>query len=151
MKMAIKNYTTQIRIEKTIAEVESILAEAGANAIFKMYDEQKQPAAIAFKLWLPDIEKELAFKLPMEAEKILSLLKQKGIPKKLQCIEQAHRVGWRVIKDWLDAQMALIKIRLVKPQQVFLPYMYDQRTDSTLYDKIESQGFQALEYQKQAR
>lgn len=142
--MVIKNYTTQIKVEKTISEIEKILAEAGSNSIFKMYDENKLPSAIAFRLWIPDIGEngqEVSFKLPMEADKILILLKKQKITPKLQTIEQAHRVGWRIIKDWLHSQMALIEIKLVKPQEVFLPYMYDEKSNQTLFQKLEKQDF----------
>src|SRR5438552_18436509 len=43
---------------------------------------------------------------------------------------QAVRVEWRIVKDWVEAQLALIETRMVTAQQVFLPYaiMRDGRT-----------------------
>lgn len=37
-------------------------------------------------------------------------------------VEQAERTAWRTVKDWLEAQMALMKTRQVAFEQVFLPY-----------------------------
>ena len=35
--------------------------------------------------------------------------------------EHARDVSWRIIKDWVEAQMALIETRMVTSAQVFLP------------------------------
>jgi hypothetical protein len=43
---------------------------------------------------------------------------------------QAVRTAWRIVKDWVEAQMALVETQMVTTQQVFLPYaiMKDGRT-----------------------
>jgi hypothetical protein len=40
------------------------------------------------------------------------------------------RTAWRIIKDWVQAQLALVEINMVTVPQVFLPYaiMQDGRT-----------------------
>lgn len=45
-------------------------------------------------------------------------------------ILQAVRTAWRIVKDWVEAQMALVETRMVTTQEVFLPYavMRDGRT-----------------------
>src|SRR6266478_5746936 len=40
--------------------------------------------------------------------------------------EQAYRVAWRNILDWVQAQMALLEIGMAKIEEVFLPYMQDR-------------------------
>ena len=55
-------------------------------------------------------------------------------------MEQARRVGWRIIKDWLEAQMALLELNMVKIQEVFLPYIIGI-DGKTIYEKLESKGF----------
>jgi rRNA maturation protein Rpf1 len=47
--MGIKNWSTKITVEKTIMEIENILAKHGATHIFKMYDNKGTPTALAFK------------------------------------------------------------------------------------------------------
>ena len=44
--------------------------------------------------------------------------------------EQAVRTAWRIVKDWVEAQMALVETQMVSTQDVFLPYavMQDGRT-----------------------
>lgn len=138
--MALKNYTTQISLEKTMMEIEKILAEHGATHIFKMYDENRNPCALAFKCLVND--NLIAFKLPMEEEKILQVFKKsRQVPQSRCNIDQARRTGWRIIKDWIDSQMALIEINVVKFEQVFLPYMYDEVNDQTLFQKFEKRDF----------
>ena len=38
-KIGILNYTTQVKVEKTISEIEKILADHGANKILKEYED----------------------------------------------------------------------------------------------------------------
>lgn len=140
--MGIKNYTTQIKAEKTIMEIEMLLAKAGCSHIIKSYDCKGQPNAIGFKLI---INNELVvFKLPMKLSNTLTALKKGNVPQRLINEEQAYRVGWRIIKDWVASQMALIEIELAKPQEVFLPYMYDENTNKTIYEKLEEKGSKFL-------
>lgn len=144
--MALKNYTTSISVEKTIGEIEIILSKHGASHIFKMYDKGI-PKALAFKMMVK--EQEIAFKLPMEEEKILIVFKNAVHRGELQKryfndIEQARKTGWRIIKDWVDSQMALLEINLVKFEEIFLPYMYDVNTDETLFQKLEKKNFNLM-------
>ena len=54
--------------------------------------------------------------------------------------EQAYRVAWRNILDWVQAQMALLEIGMVKMEEVFLPYMQD-RQGVTYFERMEQRGF----------
>jgi hypothetical protein len=140
---SIKNYTTEIDVEKTMLEIEKILAKYGASHIFKMYDREGNPKALAFKRQIQD--QIIAFKLPMEEEKILQVFREdynsRKIEKKYVNLDQARRTGWRIVKDWVDAQMSLVRIHLVKFEEVFLPYMYDEKRDETLFQMMEKKQF----------
>jgi hypothetical protein len=57
--------------------------------------------------------------------------------------EQAERVAWRIVKDWLAAQLAILETEMVSVQQVFLPYFLD-RQGRTLYE-VYSSGALMLE------
>jgi hypothetical protein len=37
-------------------------------------------------------------------------------------LTEAVRVAWRIVKDWVEAQMALVETQMVSTQDVFLPY-----------------------------
>ena len=47
--------------------------------------------------------------------------------------EQAEMTAWRNVRDWVLAQMALIESCDVPMQQIFLPYMADDR-GRTVYE-----------------
>jgi hypothetical protein len=54
--------------------------------------------------------------------------------------EQAYRVAWRNILDWVQAQMALLDIGMAKMEEVFLPYVVN-REGKTLFEHYEQHGF----------
>ena len=37
--------------------------------------------------------------------------------------QQAIRTSWRTLKDWVEAQMALLETGMVTMDEIFLPYM----------------------------
>src|SRR4051794_22576582 len=52
MKKLIKNYTTDIPIEKNIAEIQKVLAQNGARGIALEYDEKGNIKDVFFKIIL---------------------------------------------------------------------------------------------------
>ena len=140
----LKNYTTGINYGKTIMEIENILAGNGASNIFKSY-EDGVPVKIGFQYSIKNKDggvMPINFMLPMEEKKVLQILQRsKGVPGSRRNIDQARRTGWRIIKDWIDSQIALVQINLVEFEQVFLPYVYDMKNNQTLYDKLKSDNF----------
>lgn len=126
--MPIKNYTTKIDVFKTIGEIQGCLVRHGARQIMQQYDESGQPQAICFS-----IETQFGIrgvKLPANTDSVhLVLLNQKVKVDK----EQAARVAWRIVKDWVDAQMAILESEMVKMDEIFLPYMIADKTGNTLY------------------
>lgn len=148
--MAIKNYTTKIAVEKTVSEIEVILSKHGAKKILKDYDGGGHVCGISFMVETP--AGGIPFKLPIDLKAWVSLVNravdERKLPQRfLHDADQARRVGWRVIKDWIDAQLAIVETQTVTIEQVFLPYAYDLRTDETMYEKFLSkrEEFVALE------
>ena len=150
--MAILNYTTKIPVEKTIAEIEKMLSQSGAEKILKDYDDNGNVEAISFII---KTEKgKIPFRLPMNQNAVLQTLKNQSgeykntgyqkvrkVPRSMVNKEQAGRVGWRIIKDWLEAQLALFFLQMVKIEEIFLPYMYNQNTGQTMFQMLEKKGF----------
>ena len=140
--MSLLNYTTSISAEKTVTEIQGILARAGALAIMTEYDANSVLTAISLKIGTPF--GPTAYSLPCDIEAIFTILhKDKKVPRRLVCNEQAARVGWRIIKDWIEAQLALVQTKMVTLDQVFLPYA---RTSNgqTVYERYLGAGFQGL-------
>jgi hypothetical protein len=140
--MAILNYTTSIKAEKTIMEIQQCLVKHGASKIVTDYTDQI-PTAVTFCLVLND--NMVAFALPANYSGVLkSMRNDKKVPKRLLTDEQALRVSWRIIKDWVEAQMALVEAQLADVAEVFLPYAIT-KNGNTLYEEIGSSGLLMIE------
>ena len=116
--MPILNYTTKIDAFKSIGEIQSTLSKHGARRIMQEYDDSGSPTAISFSINTPVGER--AFILPANTEAVYKVLQEQ----KVKCdMAQAKRVAWRILKDWIEAQMAILESGMVEMEQVFLPYM----------------------------
>jgi len=58
---------------------------------------------------------------------VLKQQKQSGKIKTNPDYEQAERVAWRIIKNWVDAQMAILETQMVQFDEIFLPYMLNSK------------------------
>lgn len=132
--MPIKNYTTSIDSFKTISEIQQILSRRGVQQINIKNDEQGNPVALTFViLWELT---PVAFSLPCNFEGIMKAMKNDRKVSRAQCTkEQALRVGWRIIRDWVAAQMAIVEAEACTMAQVFLPYAVTNNGE-TVYDKF---------------
>ena len=55
-------------------------------------------------------------------------------------LTQAERVAWRILKDWVEAQMALLDIEMVRFEEIFLPYI-ETKDGRTVYERLEEKQF----------
>lgn len=86
---------------------------------------------------------QIPIKLPVKIDDCLEVLqreKKAGSRNIKATREQAERVAWRILKDWIEVQMALLDIEMVKLEEVFLPYIVDQ-AGRTLFEKLEEKQF----------
>lgn len=122
----IKNYTTKVDVYTSIGEIQAALARSGASKIMIKYDTGK---AVAISFCINTATGLRGFTLPAPAEGTLRVFKKQGI----KCDpEQAERVAWRNVRDWVLAQMALVESCDAAVDEVFLPYMTDN-SGKTLY------------------
>jgi hypothetical protein len=143
MKRLIKNYTTDIPVDRTIAEIQTILAQNGARGIALEYDEHGRIKDIFFKITLNS--KELPFRLPAKAERVYQALwGERQDWEHTRYGEgwraQAERIAWRICKTWLEAQITLINLDQAKMEEVFLPYLI-LPGDKTLFETMEHTQF----------
>lgn len=136
--MALKNYTTSVPVSQTVSDIHKELAAHGARKVMFDYDEGGRVLAICFAIVTP--EGERAVRLPGNADRVRAVLqRQRNDPKRKNRAsidaspEQAERVAWRIVKDWLTAQLAILETEMVDVGQVFLPY-YVGRNGQTLYE-----------------
>jgi hypothetical protein len=140
--MAILNYTTSIESEKTIGEIQKCLVKHGAHKIVTDYSNGF-PSAVTFCLSING--NMAAFQLPANYSGVLKAMKNdKKIPRNKCNEEQAQRVAWRIVKDWVEAQMAIVEAQLADVAEVFLPYAIT-KNGNTLYKEIQGNGMLLLE------
>lgn len=138
--MAILNYTTQIDAFKTVSEIEYILMKHKAKSIMKNYEGE----SISGLSFLIDTgRQQVPVKLPVRIDECLKVLqkeKQRGTKNIKATREQAERVAWRILKDWIESQMALLDIEMVRFEEIFLPYI-ELQDGETIYEKLNRQQF----------
>jgi len=132
--MPILNYTTKIDPTRTVGEIQTILAKAGVTAVSIEY-RQTQPVAVVFTL---DVAGQpVNFRLPSRWQGVQKRLQEDGVTKRLQSEEQAIRVAWRIVKDWVEAQLAIVEAGVAEMPEVFLPYAVNPQSGKTLYQEFE--------------
>lgn len=139
--MAILNYTTTVDSFKTVSEIEYILMKHNAKSIMKNYDG----GTITGLSFLIDTGlQQVPVRLPVKVDECLKVLKKekRENPRKQikDTMDQAERVAWRILKDWVEAQMALLDIEMVKFEEIFLPYI-ETSNGRTIYEQLEEQRF----------
>lgn len=137
--MALLNYTTEKDPEQTIAEIQKMLTGHGISAMMTEYDG-RQISAVSFRMEMHG--KPVGFRLPCNWRAVLEIIKQPPHRRNLRLRgitidHQATRVAWRIMYEWVRAQLALVDVNMVTIPQVFLPYtiMKDNRT---LAEHVES-------------
>ena len=132
--MAILNYTTTVEALKTVGEIQGILVAHGAKSIYMDYNEGVV-VALAFVIDTPF--GEVPIRLPVNARAVLAVMekqnRQSRIPRRFVNYPQAVRVAWRITKDWVEAQVAILETEMVTLEQIFLPYI-ETKGGKTLYE-----------------
>lgn len=139
--MNIKNYTSTVEASRSMARIEELLVEIGADNINKKY-ENKICTGITFLYYDQQMCQTLAFHLKAQVDEVFSILWKEVIRPKANTKEtlkaQANRTAWKVLSDWTEIQCTMILLGQAKPLQMFLPFMYDVKSNETLYDKVIS-------------
>lgn len=146
MKNKIANYSTEVPSDKSVSEIHRMLSGV-ATAVMVDY-ENGEAASISFRI---DKIREngggrlqLGFRLPCDWKRTLKVMhSNRTIPPRLKSPQQARRVAWRIVRDWLRAQLSLIEIDQVDTEQALLPYAITP-SGETLYERIQRDNFVQL-------
>lgn len=140
--MPILNYTTSIDAWKTVSEIQQMLAKNKATHI-NIRNEGSFPVGISFTI--DYFDSPLNFVLPCNYKGVFNALKRdKDVPTKLKTESQALKVGWRIQKEWVSAQLAIVEAELASMTEVFMPYWLNPATGKTLYQTFEENGMKLL-------
>lgn len=118
--MPLLNYTTSVAADKTAGEIARRLSAAGATQILTDYHDG-HPVGLAFALDTSTGIRQ--YRLPVDPSAVEAVMRRQKVPNRYQGRGQAERVAWRITKDWIEAQLAIIETQMVAIDQVFLPYM----------------------------
>jgi len=138
--MPIANYTTKVPVARSVQWIQEVLSANGAKAIMMDY-EAGEPCAVTFRIDQGD--QRLGFRLPCDWKKTLTVLNRSKIPNSLKRNDQAKRVAWRCVHDWIRAQLALVEIGAASLDQVMLPYAITNN-GMTLYERIGEAGLKQI-------
>lgn len=131
--MSLKNYTTKVPANRSVQEIQEMLQKGGATGVILEYEKGTgRIHGIAFKM---DISGQTAiFSLPIKWREAGKVMQNEGNNKAYD-EDYCYRVAWRIIRNWLEQQMALIEIQMVDMQEIFLPYAV-QKDGRTFYENI---------------
>lgn len=116
--MPLLNYSTKVDVYTTLGAIQGQLVKHGAKKIMQDYDEQGHISSLSFLINTPTGFRGI--RLPANVDAVQKVLAKQ----KVKCDrEQAERVAWRIIKDWVEAQMAILESEMVQMDEIFLPYM----------------------------
>jgi hypothetical protein len=159
--MNLRNYTSDVPASRTIFKIQQILIKAGVSSLEMEYGPNQQVSAITFRIQFDPEKPPLPIRMPArvaEAQDALWLAYADGdkltmdgnrlqwnnrkTKTRADFLEQGERTAWKLMQDWLEVQLSLIRLRQVDFVQVFLSYVWDGR--QTFYDRIKDRGFAAL-------
>ena len=107
--MFLKNYTSGVPIDRTLARIETLLAEFGAKAIGKNY-EQGRLKSLTFQLEING--RDVLIRLPANPQAVYDAMRQeckrprRGTMEKLK--DQSDRTAWRIQQEWLEIELTKI-------------------------------------------
>jgi hypothetical protein len=146
--MPIKNYSTSVSEDKTVSEIQTCLSRKGALEVLVQYDSGR-PAAVFFRYKVGD--NIVPFRLPCNFDGVFKAMckgykdgrLRNRFERDPKSREQARRVAWRILKDWVEAQMAIVEAEQAQLAEVFLPYAVYQ-DGKTMFERFAESNLKAL-------
>lgn len=120
-----------------MGEIIGMLAAHKAKSVTTEFSEDGSASGLQFALTAPQ-GGEFWFALPARWEPVLKLL-----PRGYNTPDQAKRTAWRIVRDWLAAQMAIVDVGMADIKEVMLPYLADP-DGTTFYQSFAQEHWPAL-------
>lgn len=133
--MPLKDYSTTVPVHRSIGEITEALVKAGARGVAQGYSAEGHVTGLEFAIPMPGGMAH--YQLPVSADAVGKTLAKQKVQARFQAWEHVERVAWRIMRDWVLAQLAIIETQMVSLPQVMLPYL---RTESgeTVFERWES-------------
>lgn len=151
MAINLKNYTSNVPAGQSISKLEKKLVEAGASDISKSYKDGVC-VSVRFRLEIKNntgIKIPMFFELPARVENAYKVfLSQRTYAPnekaKQDMREQAEKTAWKIVAEWVEIQISMVLLEQADIMQVFLPYSFDVKTNTTFYEKLKENNFKGL-------
>lgn len=134
------NFSTTVVASKSVSQIQDALVKAGAQSVLLEY-EQQCLSGVCFKFWTPN--GFVHYRIPANVESVLLALKADKRTPKSKHTRHATNVAWRVWKDWVDVQLALIESKQVTLQQVCFPFALIANGE-TVWDVMKDKPMKAI-------
>lgn len=132
----ILNYTTKVPSSRTVAEIQATLGAKGATHVSVDYSGGRAQAVVFGLNIGPTL---VNFKLPCNAAGVsVALRKERPGASMWRDAEQCERIAWRIVKDWVEAQMALVEANQAELGEVFMPYAI-HKNGRTFFNNFKEQ------------
>lgn len=128
--MPILNYTTTVPVDKTVSQISQVLGSKGAQRVMVEWYDCK-PKAVTFVVFMND--SPIHFRLPCNVSGVQRALRKQRQNTVANKLEQCERIAWRIVKDWVEAQVALVEAGQAEITEVFLPYAMEN-SGRTFYE-----------------
>lgn len=144
--MNLKNYTSSMPVEKSIAKIEKVLVGIGAKNINKEYLDG---GIIGIKFLIDVKGNTVAFSLPAKVNAIFDVMwrarTQRTDKQRKGVVQQAEMTAWKIVCDWVEIQASMIYLEQADVMQIFFPYAMISPSQ-TFYEKfIDNGGFRQLQ------
>jgi hypothetical protein len=139
-KRRIANYTTEVDAASSVGEILGALSRFGASSINVSYDAS-QPSSITFAILVSGVT--IGYRLDANADGVLAVLERQKVQPRYRTPQHANRVAWRLLRDWIRAQLAIAEAGAASMPHLMLPYAVGP-DGRTLSEAIDSGGAHAF-------
>ncbi len=140
--MTLLNYTTKVPVDRSVAQIQAMLRQHKCTATTMRYDTDGRYKSLQFTMVTEFGER--TFLLPVNVAGVYRVMQREknagrlgGLPNNRITIDHAARIAWRILKDWVEAQLAIVQSSMVTLDQVMLPYM-TLDGETTMYESYAS-------------
>ncbi len=141
--MNLKNYTTEVPASRSIDNIIKLLVEFGARNIMQEYNDQQKCISVSFILEMQGMK--LPFKMPAKVKNcFVWLKKKKPNSKDALLLQQAERIAWKQMHEWVYLQLCAIELDQLESLEAFFPYLFDIKDNKTYYERLKAGKFVAL-------
>lgn len=134
------NYSTKKAAEESAKEIRTKLLSHGVQDV--KFDFGEDMVTIEFLRSKLITKNEMAsYKITTRIAPVYKVLKDQEWSGEIKISitqSQAKRVAWRIVKRWIDAQLAFVETGMLSFDEVFLSYKVDEGTGLSLIEEYQT-------------